>query len=77
MIRRHFILGSASAAIAGAAYGQTAPVMRVAKTPTCGCCGAWVSTVVDAGLSVDIEDVESPDNSLRYQGHDKSCRRAL
>ena len=58
MIRRHFLLGSASAVVAGAAFGQTAPVMRVAKTPTCGCCAAWVSTVVDAGLSVDVEDVD-------------------
>lgn len=58
MIRRQFLLGATGALFASAAIGQTTPVMRIAKTPTCGCCAAWVSTVVDAGFSVEVEDVD-------------------
>lgn len=32
------------------------PRMTVHKTPTCGCCGAWVEHVQAAGFTVDVHD---------------------
>lgn len=58
MNRRHFIVSAAGLLVAGPVIGQAAPVMQVAKTPTCGCCTAWVARMVDAGFSVEIEDVD-------------------
>ena len=47
MNRRHFIVSAAGLLVAGPVIAQTAPVMQVAKTPTCGCCTAWVERMVD------------------------------
>ena len=58
MIRRQFMFTAAGALVSTAAFGQTTPVVRVAKSPTCGCCTAWVSTLVDAGFAVEVEDVD-------------------
>ena len=58
MNRRHFIVGASGLLVAGPAVAQTAPLMQVAKTPTCGCCTAWVERMVDAGFSVEVEDVD-------------------
>jgi hypothetical protein len=33
------------------------PVVRVWKSPTCGCCGAWVTHMRQAGFQVEVEDV--------------------
>lgn len=32
------------------------PVMRVVKSPTCGCCGKWVAYIRSQGFSVVVED---------------------
>ncbi|MFQ1701835.1 DUF411 domain-containing protein, partial [Loktanella agnita] len=58
MNRRHFIASAAGLLIAGPAIAQTAPVMQVAKTPTCGCCTAWVERMISAGFAVEVEDVD-------------------
>lgn len=34
-----------------------APTLVVYKTPTCGCCKAWVSAMEDAGFTVEVHDV--------------------
>jgi hypothetical protein len=50
------------AAVGGAAVvvtsgsGAQGPVMTVYKSPTCGCCTAWVSHVKKAGFRVEIHD---------------------
>ncbi|MDI9239806.1 DUF411 domain-containing protein [Lysobacter sp. LF1] len=36
------------------------PSMRVTKSPTCGCCGAWVEHARNAGFEVEVHDVENP-----------------
>lgn len=36
-----------------------ADVVTVYKTPTCGCCGDWVDHLVDAGLNVEVINVDS------------------
>jgi hypothetical protein len=33
------------------------PTMTVYKSPTCGCCGAWVEHMREAGFTVEVEDV--------------------
>ena len=38
----------------------TFPAMRVTKSPTCGCCGAWVEHARHAGFEVEVHDVENP-----------------
>jgi len=34
------------------------PRMTVHKTPTCGCCGAWIDHVQKAGFTVDVHDMD-------------------
>jgi hypothetical protein len=31
--------------------------MQVLKSPTCGCCSAWVAHIADAGFVVETQDV--------------------
>ena len=33
-------------------------VMHVTKTPTCGCCGAWVDLAREAGFAVEVTDTD-------------------
>lgn len=58
MNRRRMILAAASAALlAGPALAEP-PKMIVAKSPTCGCCGAWVEHMQAAGFEVDVRNME-------------------
>lgn len=34
------------------------PRMTVHKTPTCGCCSAWIDHVRDVGFAVDVHDMD-------------------
>lgn len=38
--------------------GQTTQTMVVYKSPTCGCCGDWVSYVEEHGYTVTVEEVQ-------------------
>ena len=59
MDRRHFVLAAASLMAAGPALSQAAtPTLQVTKTPTCGCCGAWVDRMISAGFEASVEDVD-------------------
>lgn len=59
MDRRQFVLTAASAIAAGPALSQTTtPTLQVTKTPTCGCCGAWVDRMRTAGFKATVEDVD-------------------
>ena len=57
MKRRTFILTGLSAAILARPLLAATPSLSVAKTPTCGCCGAWVAHMRAAGFAVDVADV--------------------
>ena len=62
MHRRAFIAGllatpTLAAPIVAAAAGTEAPKVVVAKSPTCGCCGAWVDHMRAAGFDVEVQDV--------------------
>lgn len=65
MHRRMFLAGLIAAPIApiaAAAAGREAPTVVVSKSPTCGCCGAWVDHMREAGFEVEVQEVS--DGSL-------------
>lgn len=58
MNRRHFILTAiASLALARPALANAIRV-DVYKSPTCGCCAAWVEHMARAGFAVEVRDVD-------------------
>jgi hypothetical protein len=60
MNRRDFLtLSITSCALAGAPTVLRAapPRIDVAKSPTCGCCGAWVEHIRAAGFDARVEDL--------------------
>lgn len=56
--RRTLLMSLAAAAATGPAFAQTFPVIKVMKSPTCGCCSAWVDHVRQAGFRVEAQDVD-------------------
>lgn len=57
MNRRHFLFTAGGAMLlSGPSMGAT-PRMEVFKTPTCGCCAAWIAHVEGAGIPVAAHDV--------------------
>lgn len=63
---------------AGATAGQTR--MVVYKTPTCGCCRAWVEQAQAAGFALEVHDtasVEPVKHEHGVPGHLASCHTAL
>ncbi len=40
--------------------GGAAPVVTVWKSPNCGCCGGWVEHLRANGFTVEVEDIEDP-----------------
>ena len=58
MQRRSFILGALSAPfLAQIARAADLPRLSVSKSPTCGCCGAWIDHMRTAGFEVEVQDV--------------------
>ena len=70
----------ASAPQAGQAAAGEATPMVVYKTPTCGCCRAWVDHVRAAGFAVEVRDMPSVDpvkHEHGLPGHLASCHTAI
>ena len=44
------------------------PVVHVWKSPTCGCCAAWVKHLKAAGYPVEVEDVQDINTIKRARG---------
>ena len=44
------------------------PRMHVFKSPTCGCCGAWVDHLKTAGFTVTVTEVEDTAQARRKYG---------
>ena len=61
MKRRHVLTalaaGTAAAALPAFA-GSKLPLVEVFKSPTCGCCGAWVEHLKAAGFPVKVSEVD-------------------
>ncbi|HYE51873.1 MAG TPA: DUF411 domain-containing protein [Azospirillaceae bacterium] len=76
MNRRHLILGIA--ALGGIAAGgallatypaeAALPPVTVWKSPTCGCCAAWVEHMRGAGFAVTVHEVEAINPIKAAQG---------
>ena len=58
MRRRTFLLSATASGLMRPAFAETAPVIKVLKSPTCGCCSAWVDLVRQAGFAVEAQDVD-------------------
>jgi len=64
------------------AMASDGATMTVYKTPTCGCCKAWVDHVKAAGFRVDVRDMENPQVAAVKAEHGvpgdlHSCHTAL
>jgi hypothetical protein len=69
MNRRRFLIsaGALGTSVALPALGASPlPVVQVFKSPTCGCCGAWVAHMKTAGFSLRVAEV-----------HDAEVKRLL
>ncbi|MCV3273471.1 DUF411 domain-containing protein [Roseobacter sinensis] len=58
MNRRHFITTALGALIVARPGRAASPRIDVYKSPTCGCCSAWVEHMARAGFAVDTRDVD-------------------
>lgn len=61
MRRRRFLAALGAGALVAAVPAFAAsplPQVEVYKSPTCGCCGAWVDHLRDAGFRVKVIEVE-------------------
>ena len=58
MRRRTFLMGALVAPLVARAVRAESPVVRVTKSPQCGCCGAWVEYLRAAGFETKVRDVE-------------------
>lgn len=82
-------VGVAALVLAGAGFGvwtmsdpkpAKAADMVVYKSPTCGCCGAWIDHVRDSGFEVEVKDVYDLDPikaSAGVPGEMESCHTAM
>lgn len=58
MKRRIFLISGAAFGLMRPAIADTNPAIKVFKSPTCGCCTAWVEYARQAGFSVEAQDVD-------------------
>lgn len=58
MKRRTFLLSGAALVLTRPALADATPVIKVYKSPTCGCCTAWVEHVRQAGFTVEAQNVD-------------------
>jgi hypothetical protein len=72
------LLGAAGTPLPGP--GADRPILEVWKTPTCGCCKAWLKHVEDAGFRVrvtDLADVSLIKRQLKVPPELSSCHTAV
>ena len=60
----------AAVTLAAAATGVLAAgeVVTVYKSPSCGCCGAWVDYMRQNGFTVSVRDVDDVNAARRFTG---------
>ena len=57
MKRREFLAALAASSVIGLPAHASTPRVVVAKSPSCGCCTAWIRHMQDAGFDVEAKDV--------------------
>lgn len=82
MIDRRTMIGLLAAAIPAAACANPArsAELKIYKSPSCGCCGAWVDHVEASGLSTavhEMEDVTPVAKKLGVPDAMRSCHTAV
>lgn len=55
--RRRLLAAALLAPLSAPLMAQSAPVLEVWKTPSCGCCGVWAERMRQAGFSLRLRDV--------------------
>jgi hypothetical protein len=83
--RRNLLLALAATPVAlAAAHAQAnpfkLPTVHVWKSPTCGCCTAWVDHMRKAGFTVNVSDVDDTGPTRKRLGMPAqlgSCHTAL
>jgi hypothetical protein len=68
MKRRRFIAALALAVVAPAALAQEKLVVEVWRSPSCGCCGAWVKHLQENGFSTQVHFVDDTSAMRRSLG---------
>lgn len=71
MNRRDFFLAAAALATLSALpalAAPPAPQVQVFKSPSCGCCGAWVEHMRAAGFAVHVTEVEDTSAARKRLG---------
>ena len=68
MKRRDFLATLALAAAAPAALAQQKPLVEVWRSPTCGCCGAWIDYLERNGFRTKVHMVEDTAPMRRRMG---------
>lgn len=74
LFTRRQIVTSSLAALGAAALpavapaGETLPPIHVYKSPSCGCCGAWVEIVRRAGFTVTVTETDDLDPIKQQAG---------
>jgi len=68
--RRSLLITGVSASVAAACAQTPRPSsdLAVYKSPTCGCCGAWVEHMTAAGFQARITEVTDPGSVRSAQG---------
>jgi hypothetical protein len=86
MINRRLFLISALAMTATASQLMaaspqgTGPMIRVVRSPDCGCCGAWIAHLEQHGFIVEevlSDDVEAEKARLGVPAHLRSCHTGV
>lgn len=78
--RRNFIgTALAGAAISGRAWAAATDSLHVFRSPSCGCCGAWIEHMRRAGFAVtntEIDDLDPVKARLGVPEDLQSCHTA-
>jgi hypothetical protein len=79
-IDRRMLLATLLAGAGGGAWAQARPRMAVYKSPSCGCCMAWVTHIEKAGLQVTVvqrDDLEGIKRTAGVPDALQSCHTAF
>jgi len=64
-----------------ATYAEDHPVIQVYKSPTCGCCKAWVKYLEFSGFEVevsnDMQEIDALRTLFKIASNEKGCHTAV